>query len=163
MPLSLDLVQALDGQFSAWAQSSLSGTKKRPAAAVELAASKKSRPAETLAVRHDATALLQDADLSHLADSTDIHDTVIMRHAGVLGLSSLVGACPYSVPDWLPAVLVKLAMHISDPMPIKGTVKRCMSEFWRTHQDMWPVFKLQFDEYQLATLTELLVSPSYYA
>jgi proteasome activator subunit 4 len=81
----------------------------------------------------------------------------------VLGLASLVGAFPYTVPDWMPAIVVELATHISDAVPVKGTVKKAMGEFWRTHQDMWPIFKLMFNEQQLHTLTEMLASPTYYS
>ena len=88
---------------------------------------------------------------------------LVRRHAGVLGLASLVGAFPYTVPDWMPAIVVELATHISDAVPVKGTVKKAMGEFWRTHQDMWPIFKLMFDEQQLHTLTEMLASPTYYS
>jgi hypothetical protein len=40
------------------------------------------------------------------------------RHAGVLGLSSLIQAFPYEVFSWTPDVLLVLAGCISDPDPI---------------------------------------------
>ena len=43
---------------------------------------------------------------------------LIRRHAGVLGLSALVGSCPYTVPEWLPHILEELAGHLHDPQPI---------------------------------------------
>ena len=68
-------------------------------------------------------------------------------------------------------------------MPIPATVKRVFQDFKRTHQvrppphphppltpphppspqDNWAEHKLAFTEDQLAQLTDLLVSPSYYA
>ena len=54
------------------------------------------------------------------------------RHAGVLGLAALVGSHPYDVPPWMPAILVKLASHIGEPMPIKQTVKNTFGEV-RSH------------------------------
>lgn len=44
---------------------------------------------------------------------------LVRRHSGVLGLAALVEACPYSVPEWLPEVLVEVALHNHDPAPIR--------------------------------------------
>jgi hypothetical protein len=55
----------------------------------------------------------------------------------VLGLSALIAAFPYEIPDWVPDVLVQLSKHISDPGPISSTVRATFSEFRRTHQDTW--------------------------
>ncbi|MFH4984298.1 hypothetical protein AB6A40_011007 [Gnathostoma spinigerum] len=41
------------------------------------------------------------------------------RHAGVLALSAVVQAFPYSVPAFLPDVLMKLCPHASDGQPIQ--------------------------------------------
>lgn len=41
------------------------------------------------------------------------------RHYGVLGLSALIEACPYSVPEWLPEVIEHVASHNHDPAPIR--------------------------------------------
>ena len=38
-----------------------------------------------------------------------------------------------------------------------------MSEFRRTHHDNWNDHKQKFSDDQLAVMTDLLVSPSYYA
>jgi proteasome activator subunit 4 len=86
-----------------------------------------------------------------------------LRHAGVLGLAALIASHPYDVPAWMPAILVKLASHIGEPMPIKQTVKNTFGEFWRTHQDAWTLHKDSFDEDQLVALTNLLVSPTYFS
>ena len=37
----------------------------------------------------------------------------------MLGLAALVGACPYSVPEWLPDILDEMALHLHDPAPIQ--------------------------------------------
>ena len=47
--------------------------------------------------------------------------------------------------------------------PRQTTVKKTMADFRRTHQDTWHLDKLAFTEDQLNNLTELLVSPGYYA
>mmetsp|Transcript_88467 Transcript_88467/g.235316 ORF Transcript_88467/g.235316 Transcript_88467/m.235316 type:complete len:243 (+) Transcript_88467:328-1056(+) len=88
---------------------------------------------------------------------------VVRRHAGVLGLAGLVGAYPYDVPAFMPEVLVQLAEFVQEPMPIRQTVRNAFGEFWRTHQDAWPVLKERFTEDQLLTLTNLLASPAYFS
>ena len=90
-------------------------------------------------------------------------------------------SCPYDIPESLPPVLMLLADHLHDPVPIPATVKKvfqvctkvfpkdmrlfhvCCQDFKRTHQDNWAEHKQAFTEDQLAVLTDLLVSPSYYA
>lgn len=42
-------------------------------------------------------------------------EAVLHKHAGVLGISSLINAFPYEVPEWMPAILCQLADCISDP------------------------------------------------
>ena len=44
---------------------------------------------------------------------------LVKRHAGVLGLAALIGACPYTVPEWLPDVLDHITNHLRDPAPIQ--------------------------------------------
>uniref|UniRef100_A0A1X7TPG3 Proteasome activator complex subunit 4 C-terminal domain-containing protein n=1 Tax=Amphimedon queenslandica TaxID=400682 RepID=A0A1X7TPG3_AMPQE len=43
-----------------------------------------------------------------------------------------------------------------------STVKKAMTEFKRTHYDNWREHKLKFTEDQLSSLSDLLLSPSYY-
>lgn len=88
---------------------------------------------------------------------------LIHRHAGVLGLASCVQAFPYDVPSWMPQILLDLGDHLHDPHPIQATVKKVMSDFRRTHHDNWQEHKQKFTEDQLLVLTDLLVSPCYYA
>ncbi|RGB33631.1 hypothetical protein C1646_815894 [Rhizophagus diaphanus] len=90
-------------------------------------------------------------------------EAVLTRHAAVLGLSCLIDAFPYEVPKWMPEVLVKLAECISDPVPIQTTVKKTFADFRRTHQDSWHEDMKQFTEDQLSILSDMLISPSYYA
>ncbi|KAJ1907505.1 Proteasome activator BLM10 [Coemansia sp. IMI 209127] len=85
------------------------------------------------------------------------------RHAGVLGLSCLVLAFPYTIPDWMPEVLVQLAECIDDPNPIQATIQRTFAEFRRTHMDTWHEDRKRFASNQLEILTDMLVSPCYYA
>lgn len=84
-------------------------------------------------------------------------------HSGILGLCALVEAYPYDVPEMIPDVLIELEKHLHDPLPIPKTIKDCFQEFKRTHQDNWQEHKLKFSEEQLSVMTDLLVSPNYYA
>ncbi|GFS25621.1 proteasome activator complex subunit 4 [Elysia marginata] len=45
----------------------------------------------------------------------------------------------------------------------KKTVTKTLSDFRRTHHDNWHDHKRMFTDDQLVTLTEVLVSPNYYA
>jgi proteasome activator subunit 4 len=115
-------------------------------------------------------------------------ERVLEHHAATLGLAALILACPYTVPPWLPAVLADFAAHLNGPPPIQvrsspslvcrdmrasrltralhgrqATVRKTVAEFRRTHQDTWHRDRLAFSDDQLAVLSELLVSPNYYA
>ena len=85
------------------------------------------------------------------------------RHAAILGLSSLILAFPYEVPEWMPQILVVLAKCSSDPSPILNTIQHTFREFKRTHQDSWEEHSLKFTEDELLIISELLISPGYYA
>ncbi|XP_068089225.1 proteasome activator complex subunit 4 isoform X1 [Hyperolius riggenbachi] len=88
---------------------------------------------------------------------------LVRRHAGVLGLSACILSSPYDVPTWMPQLLMDLSAHLNDPQPIEMTVKKTLSNFRRTHLDNWQEHKQQFTDDQLLVLTDLLVSPCYYA
>jgi proteasome activator subunit 4 len=90
-------------------------------------------------------------------------EALVKRHAGVLGLSSLLQAFPYDVPEWMPGVMVFLARYVSDPPPVSTTVKKVFGDFKRTHQDTWHEDQKQFSQEELEVLTDMLISPSYYA
>ncbi|XP_016892945.1 proteasome activator complex subunit 4A isoform X2 [Cynoglossus semilaevis] len=97
-----------------------------------------------------------------------VKDTVpsadlVRRHAGVLGLSACILSSPYDVPTWMPQLLMDLSAHLNDTQPIEMTVKKTLSNFKRTHHDNWQQHKQQFTDDQLLVLTDLLVSPCYYA
>lgn len=97
------------------------------------------------------------------SDPEGYSDALIKRHAGVLGLSSLVEAFPYDVPEWMPEVLVFLSGYFSDPPPVSTTVKKVFGDFKRTHQDSWHEDSKRFSQEELEVLSDMLISPSYYA
>lgn len=111
---------------------------------------------------------------SQAAHSKDL----IQAHGGVLGLSAIVLAFPYSVPEFLPGVLMTICRFATDKNAtirvsirsvtscelhrLQEAVKRALSEFKRTHQDSWREHEQQFNEDQLMVLRDLLISPNYY-
>lgn len=86
-----------------------------------------------------------------------------VKHGGVLGLSAIVLAFPYDVCIWMPDVIIHLGNYILEVPQISGTAKKTLSEFRRTHHDNWHLHRQQFTDDQLSVLTDLLISPSYYA
>ena len=85
------------------------------------------------------------------------------RHAGVLALVALVQLAPYDVPSWLPEVIELLATFHNEPQPIKGAVSQAFSDFKRTHQDNWASHRERFTPEQQDLISDMLVSPSFYA
>ena len=49
------------------------------------------------------------------------------------------------------------------PLAPQTTVTKTLSNFRRTHHDNWQDHKQMFTDDQLVTLTDLLISPNYYA
>ena len=60
-------------------------------------------------------------------------------------------------------VLVLKTWILSRYLFFQVSVKKTLQEFKRTHQDNWQDHKQKFSEDELNVLTDLLVSPSYYA
>lgn len=56
-------------------------------------------------------------------------------------------------------VLMAICCHFI----LQMTVRKTLSDFRRTHHDNWHEHKQQFTDDQLVVLTDLLVSPCYYA
>ncbi|KAK7058314.1 Proteasome activator BLM10 [Paramarasmius palmivorus] len=84
-------------------------------------------------------------------------------HSAILGLCALIEAFPYSVEPWMPSLTEVLAPHATSPPPIQTTIRKCASEFKKTHQDTWHKDQQAFDEEQLQNLSTMLVGTSYYA
>ena len=85
------------------------------------------------------------------------------RHGGVLTLVALVQLVPYDVPAWLPEVIELLATFYKEPQPIKSTVSHAFADFKRTHQDNWASHRERFTPEQQDLISDMLVSPSFYA
>ncbi|KAI0702440.1 ARM repeat-containing protein [Cytidiella melzeri] len=83
-------------------------------------------------------------------------------HSAILGLCALIESFPYSVESWMPPLTDILAAHATDPIPVSTTIRKCASEFKKTHQDTWHKDQLAFDDDQLQSLSTMLVGTSYY-
>jgi proteasome activator subunit 4 len=94
--------------------------------------------------------------------SSEPKSNIESQHAGILGLSALVLSVPYTIPSWLPDILVILSHSLKLPFPINGTVKKTFQEFWRTHQDNWIEHKLKFTPEQLDEIPQSIVAPTYF-
>ena len=92
---------------------------------------------------------------SNIQNQEELKKNIVPRHAGILGLSSLVLSNPYSLPSWLPAVIILVGDHLRDPSPISDSVKKTISEFFRTHQDNWDHYSSLLTSEQLNSIMEL--------
>jgi len=85
------------------------------------------------------------------------------RHSLTLQSSSLILSQPYRLPSHCPPILLLLTRYLPDRAPISAAVRKTFSEFKRTHMEGWAVERVAFSEEELDAISELLVSPSYYA
>ncbi|KAF9036519.1 hypothetical protein BDZ89DRAFT_1100671 [Hymenopellis radicata] len=92
----------------------------------------------------------------------DYNVAIRRRHAAILGICALVDSYPYTVEKWMPDLLTNvLAEHTYDPLPIATTVRKCASNFKRTHQDTWHEDSKRFTDDQLSSLSTLITGSSY--
>ncbi|KAF9014988.1 hypothetical protein BDQ17DRAFT_1418116 [Cyathus striatus] len=100
--------------------------------------------------------LLKNSTILGRQDS-GYNKAIRQRHAAILGICALVDSYPYTVEKWMPELLTSvLAEHTYDPVPISTTVRKCASNFKRTHQDTWHEDSKRFTDDQLAALSTLL-------
>ncbi|KAG8737973.1 hypothetical protein FRC10_007440 [Ceratobasidium sp. 414] len=96
---------------------------------------------------------------SKLPDRKDAEyaSAIRTRHSAILGLCSLIDVFPYSVEKWMPPLCEVLARHTYDPAPISATIRKCASDFKKSHT----VNQLMFDEDQAAAFSTMLSGTSY--
>ncbi|KAJ1516979.1 Proteasome activator complex subunit 4 [Coelomomyces lativittatus] len=86
-----------------------------------------------------------------------------LRHAGVLILISRISMHPYSMPPHVPKLLEQLAGYIEDQyLYIQTAVRKSFSEFKRTHMDTWHLDLLSMTGEQVALMSDVLASSSYF-
>jgi len=111
----------------------------------------------------DRFVLRAEATPIPLRSSPSFATAVRTVHSGILGVSALLGAYPYTVPSWCPDLILFLEKHAYDPLPISTTVTETARSFRKTHLDTWREDKDKFNEDQLSALSTLLSGSSYYA
>lgn len=61
-------------------------------------------------------------------------DALRRRHGAVLGLIALARSYPFTVPEWMPALVETLSKYATEPMPIGNSVRAFGQEFQQNHQ-----------------------------
>lgn len=84
------------------------------------------------------------------------------KHSGILAYTALVHSYPYTIPTWMPSVIMSLIENVAFSPLVTNSVEKCLQEFKRTHQDTWTEDKLLFTEYQLEMINDLQIIPSYF-
>jgi hypothetical protein len=149
--MDTDTITALAARFIKLARSTLKPKAKKV---------KTMKNSEQVAAATDALATPAQAGSDEQGERTSIDSAIVKRIGGVLGLGGLLCGYPYSVEDWGPAVVQELAERAFDPSPIDVTAKKILSEFKRTHADLWEEeHKGKFDSSQLSSLQDALVTP----
>ena len=86
-------------------------------------------------------------------------------HGIVLGFCAVIQSVPYSVPDWLPELILflnPLAYH--KHVPIKISIRKAISEFRKTHALSWEtLYKQQFNQEQLDALNDMGTLYTYFS
>ncbi|KAE8252683.1 hypothetical protein A4X06_0g2008 [Tilletia controversa] len=96
-------------------------------------------------------------------DAANYPEKLLQLHGGILGVVALLSASPYTVPEWMPELIVDtVAAHADDPVPISTTVRRCAASWKVTHQDTWHEERHKFTEEQLEEVTEWTLGRSDY-
>lgn len=72
--------------------------------------------------------------------------------AALSGLSAMVQARPYDVPDWMPSVLETVARCSHRAAPVGELARKCVAEFWRTHGDEFFRYEALFSSSQLSAI-----------
>lgn len=95
-----------------------------------------------------------------VAPSTEIVNALTAATSGLVAIAS---ASPYSVPSWLPPVVIalqRLSTHSNGT--VAGLASDAIVQFWKTHRDEWHFHQVQFTASELQLLEDKPV-PSYYA
>ncbi|KAF8682453.1 hypothetical protein RHS04_02581 [Rhizoctonia solani] len=88
-------------------------------------------------------------------------EAIRVMHSAILGLCSLIDVYPYSVEKWMPPLCEVLARHTYDPAPISTTIRKCASDFKKSHTDTWHIDQLMFSEDEAAAFSTMLSGTSY--
>jgi len=88
------------------------------------------------------------------------------QQISVFFLCAAILASPYDTPAFIPKAIEALSKHSFEsfaPLNVRDTVKKCCSEFKRTHVDNWDLHRMKFNQEQLEALADVISTPHYYA
>jgi hypothetical protein len=97
------------------------------------------------------------------ADSPKYETALRQKHGLALGVGAVLNAFPYSLPHWLPVLVVTFADVVSFPSPVKDAVRAAWADFRHTHSDTWQEHKLRFTRDQLDMLGSLGATTTMFA
>uniref|UniRef100_A0A7S1BI27 Proteasome activator complex subunit 4 C-terminal domain-containing protein n=1 Tax=Corethron hystrix TaxID=216773 RepID=A0A7S1BI27_9STRA len=134
---------------------------------------KKSLPKRKKKIRHRNNILSPATNAKPLAPSATASSTKnaeISRsreqQISVFFLCAAVLASPYDTPEYIPLAISALSKHSFEsyaPLAIRDAVKKCCSEYKRTHVDNWDLHRMKFDTEQWEALNDVISTPHYYA
>jgi proteasome activator subunit 4 len=88
------------------------------------------------------------------------------QQSSVFFLCAAILSRPYTTPSFVPIALAAISKHSFEknaPLTVRETVKKCCSEYKRTHVDQWQVHRRKFTQLQLEALDDVVSTPHYYA
>jgi len=89
------------------------------------------------------------------------------QQASVFFLCAAILAEPYDTPPYVPVAIAAVSKHSfekSAPLGVRDIIKKCCSEFKRTHMsDNWELHREVFNQEQLEALEDVVSTPHYYA
>lgn len=89
-----------------------------------------------------------------------------LQQKSVYILCAAILSRPYSTPNFVPIALKAISQHSFErraSLAVRETVKKCCSEYKRTHIDQWQAHRRQFNQEQLEALDDVVSTPHYYA
>jgi len=89
------------------------------------------------------------------------------QQTSVFFLCAAILAEPYDTPPYVPVAIAAVSKHSfekSAPLGVRDIIKKCCSEFKRTHMsDNWELHREVFNQEQLEALEDVVSTPHYYA
>ena len=92
------------------------------------------------------------------------HTHLSKLHGISLGFSAVIQSSPYTVPKWLPPLILYLnPFAYSQHQIIKSSIRKSISEFKKTHTVAWQEHhKPKFNQEELEALNDMSVMHSYF-
>lgn len=91
------------------------------------------------------------------------NDWIKTLHGAVIGLTALLSLNISEIESYTPNAIVLLLKVVSYPSPVGDSAKQFINMFKKIYQDNWNRCEESFDEDQLDSLKETLVSSGYFS